>query len=197
MKRIILLTFTLLLGIFCYAQSEHLKFSGIPIDGTISQFQEKLVQKGYIYKKRNSELPSKGVRCYHGTYADNKAELVVYYDERTSVVYRVKAMIRQNTMGNAERKYFELQSLLLKKYRNYENTKIEKPTFMYLTKIYIERDDSLADYEPNIKDLCGTITLYIKEDENYKDHECKDDVQVDYLDQINSDKYEDRLLNEL
>lgn len=30
MKRIVLFTFTMLLGIFCYAQSEHLKFSGIP-----------------------------------------------------------------------------------------------------------------------------------------------------------------------
>lgn len=51
MKRIVLFTFTMLLGIFCYAQSEHLKFSGIPIDGTINQFQAKIVQKGYVYNK--------------------------------------------------------------------------------------------------------------------------------------------------
>ena len=42
MKRIVLFTFTMLLGIFCYAQSEHLKFSGIPIDGTIKNSTERI-----------------------------------------------------------------------------------------------------------------------------------------------------------
>ena len=148
MKRIVLFTFTMLLCIFCYAQSEHLKFSGIPIDGTINQFQAKVVQKGYVYNKLYSEAISNGVRCFDGTFVGNKVGLYVYYDEQTKKVYRVKAVINNISEELADQKYQMIQQLLQRKYEDcyfQEDKKENKPSLT----IYASRD------------LCKTLSLEI------------------------------------
>ena len=46
MKKYITLIILSLLAITIHAQTEHAKFMGIPINGTITQFQQKLQAKG-------------------------------------------------------------------------------------------------------------------------------------------------------
>ena len=57
MKRILSTLFCLLLIVAALAQNtnEHLKFMGIPITGTLSQFQAKLIAKGC--KVINKQVP--------------------------------------------------------------------------------------------------------------------------------------------
>ncbi len=111
--------------IFCiiivlfFAQSvfaEHLKFEGIPIEGSITEFQNKLAIKGIkINTNRSNDLPA-GQRAYDGKSLGYKAEIVVYYNRKTKDVYKVKAIVSfqkkeaaqnilKKTLGIIEQKY--------------------------------------------------------------------------------------------
>ena len=53
--RIITLLVALIFGsLISFAQSEHLKFKGVPIDGTLKEFTSKLEQKGFITLSREN-----------------------------------------------------------------------------------------------------------------------------------------------
>ena len=74
-----------------YAQ--HLSFEGIPIDGSIENFQAKLASKGI---KRDAiasrELP-KGQRVFTGKFKGYNSTMTVYYNRKTRLVYKVKSVI--------------------------------------------------------------------------------------------------------
>lgn len=46
MKKLSFLLIALLMAIMANAQTEHLKFMGIPIDGTLDEFSNKLKKQG-------------------------------------------------------------------------------------------------------------------------------------------------------
>lgn len=50
-KKLLLLMFVSLFALVLQAQTEHMKFAGIPLTGTIDQFQKKLVAKGFRLNK--------------------------------------------------------------------------------------------------------------------------------------------------
>ena len=75
------------------AQTEHLKFMGIPLTGSITAFQEKLKAKGIEYDAEGSRQIKVGCRCFKGSFSGEKANFYVYYNEKTKIVYRAKAVI--------------------------------------------------------------------------------------------------------
>ena len=65
-----------------YAQKEpHLKFMGIPLDGTINQFQSKLTAKGIRVDVALNKNIGVGARAFKGTFSGKDAQVFVYYDE--------------------------------------------------------------------------------------------------------------------
>lgn len=78
MKRLLSALFCMLLVVAAFAQNanEHLKYMGIPITGTISQFQSKLAAKGVRYDQKSSSMINGGVRVFKGTFAGNKATIL-------------------------------------------------------------------------------------------------------------------------
>ena len=54
MKKSLIILIVGILSMFVPAQAEHLKFMGIPLTGTITQFQQKLATKGVTHNKRAS-----------------------------------------------------------------------------------------------------------------------------------------------
>lgn len=196
MKRIALLTFAMLMGIFCYAQSGHLEFSGIPINGTITQFQARLMQKGYALNRQASNSMPNGTRIFEGVFIGHNVILFVYYDKQTKNVYRVKAIIRNLSESMADQKYEEVQVMLLQKYNNSysaEGVKDGKPGFCICPKRY--RTYSGQNY--NWKECYGEISLYISKDKRNINYPYLFNVHIDYNDQINSDKHNNNLLDEL
>lgn len=117
------------------AQTEHLKFMGIPLNGTITQFQAKLTAKGI---KPNSELNKRlgvGCRAFTGTFSGEKAEFFVYYNDRTKIVYRAKAVIECMDGEKGEMKQKDFKDLLNRKYPGAFSEQGEQdghPTFMLL-----------------------------------------------------------------
>ena len=64
MKKSILLIVFLVVSTCVYSQ--HLKFSNIPIDGTISEFQSKLAAKGIKLNRTKSNESPVGQRVFNG-----------------------------------------------------------------------------------------------------------------------------------
>lgn len=109
MKRFLILLILCLVVFLSQAQTGHLKFSGIAIDGTITQFQSKLMSKGYVINKDlNSALPV-GCRAFSGTFVGNNVYVIVYYDEDTKVVYRTKVVLSGISEDMADQKFFILK----------------------------------------------------------------------------------------
>ena len=112
MKKITFIIMACLMTIYAQAQtsSEHMKFMGIELNGSISDFQTKLLAKGLTVSPRSKSLPT-GMRSFDGAFSGEDAEIVVWYNPRTKDVYRAKAIISrygkdsiEQLMRNMERK---------------------------------------------------------------------------------------------
>ncbi len=70
-----------------------MKFAGIPLAGTIEQFQKKLVAKGFhVQAMLNRQLPV-GTRLFKGVFAGKTGNVAVYYDVGAKVVYGTKSLL--------------------------------------------------------------------------------------------------------
>ncbi|MCQ2200682.1 MAG: hypothetical protein MJZ27_01195 [Bacteroidales bacterium] len=114
MKRFVSLLTAVLISAIAFAQgSEHLTFKGVPIDGTLASFTQKLSTKGF--KKIGTEGRSSILK---GTFAgsDNCTVLVQAVDNK-DLVYLVGVMFpSMNDWRRLEDDYFTLKEMLTKKY---------------------------------------------------------------------------------
>ncbi len=176
--------------------SNHLKFMGIPITGTITQFQSKLTQKGCTYNKVVSSNISVGTRAFKGTFVGNKVDIYVYYDTSTKLVYRVKAVISGVSEDIAEQEYNTIKSLLSQKYgTDYMQTSTEdgKESASFL--FYKDVSDNVY---LSIEDIRGTIDLYITQDEKSWVREPYNyNIHIDYWDTENNKKHRNKQLDEI
>ena len=173
----------MIFAIASFAQSNvHIKFMGIPVTGTIAQFQAKLVAKGCTYNKVASASISNGTRAFKGTFVGNKVDIYVYYDTNTKIVYRTKAVVSGVSEDIAEQEYSKVKNLLSQKYGG---TKDGKESVSFIS----------ANDEGEIN---GAIDLFITQDEeswirapyNYNLH-------IDYNDRINTNKHDNQQLDEI
>ena len=115
-RKLILLLFVSLFTLVLNAQTEHMKFAGIPLTGTIDQFQKKLVAKGFRLNKKKSKILPVGTRSFVGTFAGKQGNIAVYYDTDTKVVYGAKVYYDGMTEDRAEGELDNLRSILSAKY---------------------------------------------------------------------------------
>lgn len=133
MKKILLLTLSFIIVLSTFAQTEHLQFMGIPIDGSISSFTKQLKKKGFIKDKLFSSFEDylNGCRVFIGTFAGEKrANVVVFYDIKTKQVNNVKVLIKCYSENELNRKYESFLSQLKLKYSSsilQEKTLEEEP----------------------------------------------------------------------
>lgn len=74
MKKIISVLFALCVCLSISAQ-EHMKFMGIPLNGTIDNFALKLKAKGVTYDAMKSRAMSPGCKLYNGTFMGVSVEM--------------------------------------------------------------------------------------------------------------------------
>ncbi len=117
MKKTILLLACMLLAMTAAAQSgkEHLTFMGIPLTGSITSFQAKLIKKGCTLDRQVSRISPVGSRAFNGRFAGENADIYVYYNEDSKTVYRAKAVLTFEE-PIAEQKYNSIVDLLKTKY---------------------------------------------------------------------------------
>lgn len=99
-----------------FAQDEHLSFMDIPIDGTITEFQAKLKEKGIRHDVRGSaELPV-GRRMFKGVVEGKECDVIVSYTKSTKTVYHVKVMMTFDDRDQTHYKFYMLNDVLKREF---------------------------------------------------------------------------------
>ena len=162
---------------------------GIPLTGTITQFQNKLQAKGVKYDKKTSQMSPSGVRAFKGTFAGEKADIYVYYDPSSKVVYRAKAVITYPTESICDSHYNDIKSLLSSKYpdayceEGYQDD--------HETCLYVVSSEGIGE----LRDIHGTIGLYVAKN-NFLDY-FERSLHIDYTDYLNSMNNDDSKMKDL
>lgn len=195
MKKIIMLWLFAIISIVGIAQNttEHLSYMGIPITGTITQFQAKLQAKRCSLDKQTSNSLGVGCRAFKGNFIGNKVTIFVYYDENTKVVYRVKSVISKISENIADQKYEYIKNMLLQKYgmtySNYgEQTGKESFSILVEGKLLNPKMD-LTSLPLSSNGFKGNIDLFIAKDETFLSYPFDYNLHIDYYDAINYDKH--------
>lgn len=115
MKKIISVFFALCLCMAASAQ-QHLKFMGIPLDGTIDDFTMKLKAKGVTYDAAESKAAGKGIRKFCGTFMGEKATFTVFYNYKSKIVFSAVAELYYPTVESAHTPFVNLNDQLQQKY---------------------------------------------------------------------------------
>lgn len=179
MKKTLVLCLMFMLCIVVSAQ--HMKFMGIPLDGTISAFTAKLQVKG-VKISPNNRNSSAGCRWLYGTFYGQDADIYVYYNPSTKIVYRAKAVISRQNLNQLKGLYGNISASIDSKYkgRHKEGTYEGRESMHYDIDLKIS-----ADYYE------GTIDLYFSEDDDaYYLH-------VDYYDEANMRKHVRSINNDI
>lgn len=115
MKKIISVLFALCLCMAASAQ-QHMKFMGIPLDGTIDDFSMKLRAKGVTYDAAESKAAGKGIRKFCGTFMGEKATFTVFYNYKSKIVFSAVAELYYPTVESAHTPFVNLNDQLHQKY---------------------------------------------------------------------------------
>ena len=115
MKKIISVLFAIGLCMAASAQ-QHMKFMGIPLDGTIDDFAMKLKAKGVTYDAAESKAAGKGIRKFCGTFMGEKATFTVFYNYKSKIVFSAVAELYYPTVESAHTPFVNLNDQLQQKY---------------------------------------------------------------------------------
>lgn len=179
MKRIFSFFVMLVLTLGMMAQTQHMKFMGIPLDGTISAFHQKLVAKGCKPNVEFNKTIPVGGRAFTGTFFGEKANIYVYYNAKTKVVYRAKACIQRSSEDDIIRKYNEVKSALEEKYPD----------------AYVSKGEEFGYEVMRFYTGQGEIDLYVSKHDRVYPTEYT--LFIDYIDEVNDKKNENSKMNDL
>ena len=115
MKKIISVLFAICLCMAASAQ-QHMKFMGIPLDGSIDNFTLKLKAKGVTYDEAESKSADAGTRIFHGKFMGEKAKFVVFYNSKSKIVFSAAVELNYPTVESAHTPFVNLNEQLQQKY---------------------------------------------------------------------------------
>ncbi|NIJ45130.1 hypothetical protein FHR24_001569 [Wenyingzhuangia heitensis] len=174
---------------------EHMKFKGIPIDGTLKDFVLKLEKKGFTYEKTEE-----GIAWFGGEFAsyNNCIIAVVSLKQKDLVCKTIVLFPDKDTWSSLSNNYFFLKELLTEKYG--EPSKV------------VEKFDSSiqpSDDEDRMRKVksynCKYYTNYITDKgkiqltiyHSEKDLYSSCFVRLSYYDKINGEIIRQKALNDL
>jgi len=186
MKQIIITVLCAFATLCGYAQekSGHLLFKGVPIDGTVNSFVQKMKQKGFTTLTNDGQTA-----MMKGTFAGYKnCDLHILRTTEKDLVYRVGVFFEPDkTWEFLALKYFSLKQMLTKKYgkpsycvEEFNDTYQPKDDMMKM--FYVEQDK--CDYGTDFETDEGTITLKIVHAKADYEHFCS--VMLVYNDKKNN-----------
>lgn len=147
MKKIAFIIAVCMISIIVQAQESktHLKFMGIELNGSVTDFQSKLLAKGLSVSPQSKQQPT-GIRVYDGTFSGEDAQIVVWYNPRSKEVYRAKAIINRYGKDLVEQLLRSMERKLDAKYGT-ENKHSEEVEDDHLQKFvqhsYLEENGSI------------------------------------------------------
>lgn len=117
MKKIISVLFALCLCMAASAQ-QHMKFMGIPLDGTVDNFALKLKAKGVTYDATKSKATGSGGRVFSGKFMGENATISVLYNPKSKIVFSAAVEMQYPTVESARIPFLNLTESLQQKYPN-------------------------------------------------------------------------------
>lgn len=117
MKKIMSIFFVLCLCMATSAQ-QHMKFMGIPLDGTVDNFALKLKAKGVTYDATQSKAAGPDVRVFNGRFMAEDAIIRVAYIPKNKTVFSAVVELQYPTVESAHIPFLNLTESLQKKYPN-------------------------------------------------------------------------------
>ena len=151
MKRLIF-AMMLLVGLTATAQTGHLTFKGVPIDGTLNSFVGKLKQKGFTLIGTEQ-----GLALLKGDFAAYKGCTVLVYQHESGIVNRVGVMFPdKDTWSTLYNDYSNLKDMLTQKYG--EPAKVTEEFQGYVSP-YTDDDDKMHSVRMDrCKYICDFFT---------------------------------------
>lgn len=180
MKRLILFIFLCCTSILCFSQ-HHLTFMGLPIDGTITSFQNKLIKKGLRPSSSNKHLPL-GVRLFEGYFTNESAKIYVFYNNKSKIVYMCRVVFDYlyNSKSDARVDFASYKAALGNKYDAVSLTSDDIQDKEPDAYTWLVTQPAIQEGSP----LIGIIELKIKE----ADYAFKYQLWIDYIDAVNQVK---------
>lgn len=200
MKKIIAtLLFLIILMSSSFAQSsEHLKFKGVPIDGTLNEYVSKMKQAGLQLVEIED-----GVAMMNGNFAGyNDCQIGIKSSQKQDLVYEVMVIFPiQSKWAGLNNNYENLKSMLLQKYGNpiecvEEFAFLKEKSKDEINKIMMDNvaflcNIGMCTWYSSFETLNGSIELSIE------NHGFSYFVLLRYYDKINYDKYKDAAMEDL
>ena len=153
MKRTLLITILCLFSIMTQAQTEHLKFMGIPIDGKIVQFHKSLSQKGFTRVMNQSDFS-----LYEGVFAGNNSTVFVKKEPKEDSVYSVIVAIPCFNKKNCQSQYENFKYRLIQKYNCVSDSS-------FVNKI----DTNIKDFYDKVNEGFYSLNTYLEECDDEKE----------------------------
>lgn len=164
MKRTLLVILCCLFSIMTQAQTEHMKFMGIPIDGKITQFHRSISQKRFTRVTNISDL-----YLYEGVFAGYSATVFVNKTPEDSI-YSVMVAIPCSNIKNCQSIYEDFKYRLIRKYNCVSDSffveKLETDTRGFLNDVN-EGVLSLNTYIEESSDEKKKTTIYVESLEDF------------------------------
>lgn len=154
-------------------EDEHLKFMGIPLQGSVVTFGNEIIKKGC----RPQNYAYRDMLGFSGTFAGYDADIYVKYHNRE--VYEAYAVVDRDNLEAAQSVYDDFCNSLQKKYPyHFDAYNYDKEYETY----YLRPKRYPKDEEYNEDRVFGTISVKIVHQKNYGVY----GVVITYSDGINS-----------
>lgn len=174
----------------CMAQTNHMKFKGIPIDGTLNSFVQKLKEKGYTFLGQQD-----GVVLLKGTFAATKGCTIVVsrFSDRDQVNLVGVLFPKQESWSEITKYYYNLKDMLTEKYGTPEC--IEQFSDR-------ERHSDYSRFHALLDDECHYLSEFLCENGKIQLTMKKNDyktanVILRYIDKANADETHKKVMDDL
>ncbi|MEE3483941.1 MAG: hypothetical protein VZQ98_06430 [Bacteroidales bacterium] len=177
-----------LMTMVTFAQGEHMTFKGIPLQGPLNTFIQKLKDKGFTHMEQ-----TKDGALLKGKFATYNDCLVFVYTEKSNVSSVVVLFPEQETWNAITNRYYTLKEMLTEKYgmpETIERFSDEEPISDFLRFYALLKDECI--YKSEFKTKNGSIVLTMKK-VDYRTAS----VIIKYNDNINEEESRKTMMDDL
>lgn len=175
----VLLTMMLSASDYAFAQTKHIQFKGIPVDGSLSSFVQKLKNQGYVYRAEQD-----GIALLTGKFA-GYSECEIYVVSTKNTTWKVAVLFpEQTTLVDVMNRYDEFKQSFKLKY-NVEPKVFEELAEGYKSEqiAYLGFKNKASKWYSLFEIPGGTVILEIQ---SSSDSYGNLQLRLEYYDEINS-----------
>jgi hypothetical protein len=152
---------------------------GIPLNVSITEFSSRLTQKGAKISPISDNIQTPNCKMFKGVFFDYEADFFVYYNMKSKIVYRAKAVIKANTFDDALNYATPIINVIKSKYSVSDIQNKSKENFLSQSFRIISKENEVGNVE------IGNIDIYtIQVDASIEDVYY---LHIDYIDKNNFD----------